>query len=60
MDDRPTWWARRPAWWTDILFASGSVCFALGAAPRYVDAVGVSADGVTFFVGSLFFTAARC
>ena len=59
MDHRPTWWAPgAPAWWTGILFAIGSVCFALGAAPRYVDAVGVSADGVTFFVGSLFFTAA--
>jgi YrhK-like protein len=34
------------------------VCFALGAAPRYVDAVGVAVDGVTFFVGSLFFTSA--
>ena len=41
-----------------MLFAVGSACFALGAAPGYVDAVGVPADGVTFFVGSLFFTAA--
>jgi hypothetical protein len=54
-----TWWAPgAPTWWTGILFAIGSLCFALGAAPRYVNAVGVSADGVTFFVGSLFFTAA--
>src|SRR3984893_14840916 len=36
----------------------GSACFALGAVPGYVGAVGVTADGVTFFVGSLFFTAA--
>ena len=41
-----------------MLFAVGSTCFALGAAPRYVDAVGVAADGVTYFVGSLFFTTA--
>jgi hypothetical protein len=56
-----TWWAPGAiGWWTGVLFAAGSVCFALGAAPRFVDAVGVAADGVTFFVGSLFFTAAAC
>jgi len=32
--------------------------FALGAVPSYVGAVGVRWDAVTFFVGSLFFTAA--
>ena len=54
-----TWWAPGASgWWIGILFAVGSLCFALGAAPRYVNAVGVSTDGVTFFVGSLFFTAA--
>ena len=54
-----TWWAPGAvAWWIGVLFAAGSLCFALGAAPRYVDAVGVATDGVTFFVGSLFFTAA--
>jgi YrhK-like protein len=41
-----------------VLFAIGSACFAIGAAPRFVDAVGVAADGVTFFVGSVFFTTA--
>ena len=41
-----------------ILFMIGSACFALGALPGYLDAVGVTADGVTFFVGSLFFTSA--
>jgi len=54
-----TWWD--PAdrgWWIAVLFAVGATCFALGAAPGYVDAVGVPADGVTFFVGSLFFTSA--
>ncbi|HZM31084.1 MAG TPA: hypothetical protein VFB77_11375 [Acidimicrobiales bacterium] len=44
--------------WMGLLFAVGSACFALGAAPGYVDAVGVAADGITFFVGSLFFTSA--
>ena len=41
-----------------LLFAVGSACFALGAAPGYVGAVGVAADGVTFFVGSVFFISA--
>ena len=54
-----TWWAPGArGWWVGVLFAIGSICFAVGAAPRYVDAVGVSTDGVTFFVGSLFFTSA--
>jgi len=44
--------------WIAGLFAVGSACFAVGAAPGYVDAVGDDADAVTFFVGSLFFTAA--
>jgi hypothetical protein len=45
-------------WWVAVLFMVGSACFALGAVPAYLDAVGVEADGVTFFVGSLFFTSA--
>ena len=44
--------------WIAGLFAVGSACFAVGAAPSYVDAVGAGPDAVTFFVGSLFFTAA--
>jgi hypothetical protein len=40
------------------LFAVGSACFALGSVPAYVDAVGAVPDAVTFFVGSIFFTAA--
>jgi hypothetical protein len=36
----------------------GASCFALGAIPAYVRAVGANADAVTFFVGSLFFTSA--
>src|SRR5260370_9296952 len=38
----------------------GSACFALGAVPGYAGADGGTADGGTFFVGSLFFTAAAC
>lgn len=40
------------------LFMVGSACFVLGSVPAYVEAVGGSADGVTYFVGSLFFTSA--
>ena len=40
------------------LFIVGSACFVLGAVPGYVNLVGATADGVTFFVGSIFFTSA--
>lgn len=40
------------------LFMVGSLCFALGAVPSYINAVGAQADAVTFFVGSIFFTSA--
>jgi hypothetical protein len=43
---------------TAWLFMVGSACFVLGAVPGYVELVGVTADGVTFFVGSIFFTSA--
>src|SRR5580704_10699269 len=54
-----TWWA--PAargWWIAVLFAVGSLLFALGAIPGYTSAVGARWDAATFFVGSLFFTSA--
>ena len=41
-----------------LLFALGSVCFLIGPAPGYIELVGSAADGVTFFVGSIFFTSA--
>jgi len=54
-----TWWAwRAMAWWIGVLFALGSICFALGSFPPYVTAVGADADNVTYFVGSIFFTTA--
>ena len=40
-----------------LLFAVGSTCFLVGPFPGYVELVGPGADAVTFFVGSLFFTA---
>jgi hypothetical protein len=54
-----TWWAPRVrGWWIAVLFAVGSFLFALGAVPAYADTFGATWDGVTFFAGSLFFTAA--
>jgi hypothetical protein len=53
------WWAPRAlGWWIAVLFMVGSALFALGAFPPYADATGPSAVGVTYFVGSLFFTSA--
>jgi hypothetical protein len=49
---------RTAAWWTATLFIVGSSCFALGAFPPYATAVGGTADNVTYFIGSLFFTTA--
>jgi hypothetical protein len=45
---------RREAWG----FAIGSLCFLLGALPFYAEWAGAVAVGITFFIGSLFFTAA--
>ena len=54
-----TWWAPRArGWWIAVLFAIGSLLFALGAIPGYASAVGAEWDNVTFFIGSLFFTSA--
>jgi hypothetical protein len=54
-----TWWAPGAiGWWIGALFAIGSICFALGAAPGYVGLVGGEVDAITFFVGSIFFTSA--
>src|SRR5262249_22003211 len=39
------------------LFALGSTCFVIGPFPGYVQLVGESADALTFFVGSILFTA---
>ena len=40
------------------LFVVGSALFVLGSVPAYVNAVGGTADSVTYFVGSVFFTCA--
>jgi hypothetical protein len=41
-----------------VLFAIGSVCFALGSFPPYATAVGTTPDNLTYFIGSIFFTTA--
>ena len=43
--------------WMALCFALGSTCFLIGPFPGYVQLVGEAADGVTFFVGSILFTA---
>src|SRR4051812_3426604 len=43
--------------WMAVLFALGSLCFLIGPFPGYVELVGPGADAVTFFAGSLLFTA---
>ena len=40
------------------LFMLGSACFVLGSVPAYINAIGGFADGVTYFIGSIFFTTA--
>ncbi len=39
-------------------FAVGSLLFALGATPGYLGLVGTTADNMTYFLGSVFFTIA--
>jgi hypothetical protein len=43
--------------WMALLFAAGSACFLLGPMKFFVDFVGDRADAVTFFLGSILFTA---
>jgi hypothetical protein len=49
---------RGTSWWIGVLFAIGSACFLVGPFPGFVQLVGAEADGMVFFVGSIFFTSA--
>jgi len=40
-----------------VCFAAGAMCFLVGPFPGYASLVGDAADAITFFVGSIFFTA---
>src|SRR5688572_23440161 len=42
--------------WMALLFGIGSTCFLVGPFPGYAQLVGAATVGVTFFVGSIFFT----
>ncbi len=54
-----TWWAPRAiGWWIGVLFMIGSLCFAIGPIPAYVDWAGFTTDTATYFIGSIFFTSA--
>jgi hypothetical protein len=48
----------RTGWWTGVLFAAGSLCFALASFASQWASAPRPAIGVTFFVGSIAFTAA--
>src|SRR5436190_12690432 len=53
------WW--RPdlvAWWMGLLFTVGSACFAVAAIASQWASAPRPAIGVTYFVGSIFFTVA--
>ncbi len=43
--------------WMALSFALGSTCFLIAPFPGYAELVGDSTDAVTFFVGSILFTA---
>src|SRR5438105_9199476 len=43
--------------WMALCFGLGSVCFLIGPFPGYAQLVGDSADAITFFIGSILFTA---
>ena len=53
------WWRPdRIGWWIGVLFAIGSMCFAVAAIASQWASVTRPGIGVTFFVGSVFFTTA--
>jgi hypothetical protein len=43
--------------WQAVAFTLGSACFLVGPFPGYAALVGATADAITFFVGSVLFTA---
>lgn len=54
--DRPG--VPRRTWWIAALFSIGSLCFTVGPMTWWIDLVGSRWDGLTFFIGSIFFTSA--
>ncbi len=55
----PVWWRpRQRSWWMSVLFAVGSLCFMVAALAAQWASSPRGGIGVTFFVGSIFFTSA--
>ncbi len=55
----PTWWRPgRRGWWMSVLFSLGALCFAVAAAAAQWASSPRAGIDVTFFAGSLMFTAA--
>ncbi len=53
------WWRPdRRSWWMALLFIVGATCFTAGAIASQWSSASGSAIGITFFVGSIFFTSA--
>ena len=58
-DEERIWWRPHSRdWWMAILFALGSSCFIAGAVASQWGSASRPGIGVTFFVGSIFFTSA--
>jgi hypothetical protein len=57
-EERVWWRPRRRSWWMSVLFALGSLCFALAAIAAQWASTSRPGIGVTFFVGSILFTSA--
>ncbi len=56
---RGVWWRPdRLSWWIGVLFAVGSSCFAVASIAAQWASASRPGIGVTFFVGSVFFTSA--
>ena len=56
---QPVWWRPRTrGWWMAVLFSIGSACFVYGGVASQWRGSSHTGIGITFFVGSLFFTSA--
>jgi YrhK-like protein len=56
--ERVWWRPRRRSWWMSVLFALGSLCFAVAAVAAQWATTSRPGIGVTFFAGSILFTSA--
>ena len=56
--ERVWWRPHKRSWWMSVLFAVGSTCFLVAALAAQWASTPREGIGVTFFVGSIFFTSA--